>query len=228
MVDLKKHSTIHHSSYHTNERRIVMKSVTTLIALLLLSVFSLTAQTAWKTDRSHSQVKFTVTHMLVSEVEGRFKEFDVTFQQGKDDFSESTVEATIKIASVSTDNEFRDKDLMSDNFFNAEKFPDMKFKSTSFEKTGENKYKITGDLTIRDVTKQVVLDTRLTGPITDQRGNGRIGVKATTTIDRFDYGVKWDRMVDATNLVVSKNVDITLLFELIKPSKEEPKPPVKN
>lgn len=186
------------------------------IAVFLIGAQSLLAQSVWKVDPVHSQVKFSVTHMLISEVPGNFKDFDVTLTQpGKDDFSGSAVEATIKTASINTDNDKRDTHLRSNDFFNAEKFPLITFKSTSFEATGKNTYKITGLLTIRDSTKQVVLDAKLNG-IVDAWGGTHAGFKATTTIDRFDYGVRWDKTLDAGGLIVGRSVDITLLLELVK------------
>ena len=175
------------------------------------------AQTAiWKQDNAHSRVNFSVVHMVISEVTGGFKEFDVTLTQGKDDFSGSTLEATLKTASINTDNEMRDKHLRSDDFLNAEKYPVISFKSTAFEKTGENAYKITGNLTLRDVTKPVVLDAKLLGQVVDGRGNQRAGFKATTSINRFDYGVKWNKTIEAGGLIASDKVDLTFLMELQK------------
>lgn len=198
-----------------------MKKITLLFVVIVLSVMSLTAQTAWKADKVHSRVNFSVTHMLVSEVTGTFKDFDVTLITSKEDFSDAKINAMIKIASVSTDNEGRDNHLKSDDFFNAEKFPEMKFNSTKIEKTGSNTFKITGNLTIRDITKPVVLDTKYNGQVTDPRGNTKAGFKATTTIDRFEFGTKWNKAIEAGNLVVGKNVDITLLLELNKQSPEK-------
>ncbi|HUN67092.1 MAG TPA: YceI family protein [Bacteroidota bacterium] len=193
-----------------------MKRNIALVLLLALSLAGASAQTTWKGDKAHSTVRFSVTHMLINEVSGRFTDFDVTLTQGKDDFSGSTVEAVIKTASVTTDNEMRDNHLKTDDFFNVEKYPTISFKSTSFEKTGENTYKIAGNLTIRDVTKPVVLDAKYTGSLTDQRGNTKAGFRATTTVNRFDYGVKWNRTLDQGGLIVSKEVEITLLFEMNK------------
>ena len=128
------------------------------------------AQTGdWKLDKSHSQVKFSVAHMVISEVTGVFKDFDVTFTSASEDFTDATIEATIKAASIDTGNENRDKNVRSDEFLNAEKFPEIKFKSTKVEKSGDTNYKITGDLTIRDITKPVVLDTKYKGTIKDAR-----------------------------------------------------------
>jgi polyisoprenoid-binding protein YceI len=193
-----------------------MKKLFAVVLLLIVTALSLSAQTIWKSDKAHSAVKFSVTHMMISEVNGRFGDFDVTVTQGKDDFTGSTIEAIIKTASINTDNDFRDKHLKTDDFFNVEKFPTITFKSTSFEKTGTDTYKISGNLTIRDVTKPVVLDAKFNGTMADSRGNVKAGFKATTTIDRFDYGVKWDKTLDKGGMIVSKSVDITLLLELNK------------
>jgi len=185
------------------------------IAFLVAGLAAAGAQD-WKVDATHSRVMFTVTHMLISEVTGRFTAFDVLLKQGKEDFAGSSVEATIKTASVTTDNDTRDKHLRSDDFFNAEKYPAITFTSTSFEKTGDDTYRIKGNLMIRDVTKEVTLDGKMLGTVTDPRGNTRVGFRATATINRFDYGVKWDRTLDRGGLVVSNDVTITITTELVK------------
>jgi polyisoprenoid-binding protein YceI len=187
-----------------------------LTPVVAMAFSGIASADTWKSDLAHSQVQFTVIHMLVSEVTGRFNEFDATLTQVSPDFAGSTLEATIKTASVNTENEMRDKHLRSDDFFNAEKFPLITFRSTSFEKTGEKTYTITGNLTIRDVTKRVVLDAKYTGQVTDSYGIVRTGFKATTTIKRSDFGVKWNKAIEAGGVVVSDDVGITLLMELMK------------
>ena len=184
-------------------------------AILFTVIGGVAAQTTWKADKAHSKIDFSVTHMVIAEVDGRFTDFDATLTASKDDFSDAKITATIKTASITTDNDFRDKHLRSDDFFNADKYPEIKFKSTSIEKTGENTYKITGDLTIRDTTKTVVLDTKYNGQVVGM-GATKCAFKATTTINRFDYGVHWDKTIESGGLVVGKNVDITLLLEFNK------------
>ena len=169
----------------------------------------------WTIDRAHSGVKFTVTHMVISEVEGSFKIFDGSMQNTKPDFSDAVISFTIDVSSINTDNETRDNHLKSDDFFNAEKYLLMKFTSSSFTPLGDNKYKLSGDLTIRDVTKPVVFDVTYGGTV-NAIGGTRIGFKAKTTIDRFDYNLKWSQTVEAGGLVVSKDVDITVNVELKK------------
>ncbi len=122
---------------------------------------------------------------------------------------------TIKVASLSTDNTMRDNHLKSDDFFNAEKFPEISFKSTSFEKLSDNKYKITGDLTIRDVTKNVTFNAVLNGVLKTDRGL-LSSWKATTTINRFDYNLKWNKTIESGGLIVGQDVTIALNLELNK------------
>lgn len=167
------------------------------------------APTKWTLDKGHSNVKFTVTHMVVSEVDGNFKNFDGTVEHTKADFSDAKVNFTVDVASIDTDNERRDGHLKSDDFFNAEKFPQMKFEGTSFKPLGNNKYQLNGNLTIRDVTKPVTFDVTYGGSIKTQQG-AKAGFKAVGNINRFDYNLKWDRATEAGSLVVAKDVQITI------------------
>ncbi len=185
-------------------------------AALLVLVASLAVAQSWKVDPAHSKVEFAVTYLMLSEVTGRFSAYDVEFTQGGEDFSGSAVRARIKVASVNTDNEKRDAHLRADDFFNAEKYPEMVFKSTSFEKSGDNAYRIAGDLTIRDVTRPIVLDAKYLGTTKDAWGNTRVGFKATAEINRMDYGVRWNKSLDSGGTVVSENVEITLVIQLTK------------
>jgi polyisoprenoid-binding protein YceI len=126
------------------------------------------------------------------------------------------VDVTINTASINTDNQKRDDHLRSADFFNAEKNPKITFKSKSFIKTGNDTYKITGDLTIKDKTKEVVLDTKFKGIAKDPWGNTRAGFKATTTIDRYDFDVVWNKTLESGGLLVGKTVDIILNVQFMK------------
>jgi polyisoprenoid-binding protein YceI len=186
---------------------------------VFLAIFSLTtigtAQSEWKFDKVHSSVTFSIRHMVISSVTGSFKDFSIVLKSDKEDFSDAMVMGTIQVASISTDNDYRDKHLKSDDFFNAEKFPEIKFKSTKFEKLDDNKYKITGDLTIRDVTKEVTFDAILNGTLKTEKGL-LSAWKATTTINRFDYNLKWNKTIESGGLIVGQDVTITLNLELNK------------
>ncbi len=169
----------------------------------------------WTVDKAHSNVRFSVTHLVVSEVEGKFKMFDGSLEHSKPDFSDAKVAFSVDVTSIDTDNEMRDKHLKSDDFFNAEKFPAMKFQSTSFKPLGGNKYKLAGNLTVRDVTKPVVFDVTF-GGTANAMGKTKAGFKAKTTINRFDYNLKWNQATEAGGLTVGKDVDIIVNVELNK------------
>jgi polyisoprenoid-binding protein YceI len=191
-----------------------MKKVNTfLAAAALLIAGTVSAQTKWTLDKAHSNVRFTVTHMTVSEVDGSFKTVEGTVENTKPDFSDAKIAFTIDVNSINTENENRDKHLKSDDFFNAEKFPSIKFVSTAMQPLGGNKYKLSGNLTIRDVTKPVSFDVTYGGSITGQRGT-KAGFKAVTSIDRMAYGLKWDRATETGGLIVSKEVEVAVKIEL--------------
>ncbi len=190
------------------------------ILAVMLAVPGVRGQNAWNVDKNHSQILFTVSHMVFSEVTGAFRDFDVTFENAKDDFTDAKITATLKVRSIDTQNEKRDNHLKSNDFLNAEKFPEIKFKSTKVEKTGNDRYRITGDLTIRDVTKPVVLEAVYRGMIDDPWGNKRIGFKATTTINRFDFGVAWNATLETGGLIAGKDVQITLLMQFVRPKQQ--------
>jgi len=195
-----------------------MKRLAVILVLTIISAFAASAQNSgWRVDKAHTSVGFAVRHMVISQVTGNFKDFDITVSASKDDFSDAVIDATIKVASIDTDNERRDNHLESDDFFNAEKFPEIKFRSTSFEKVGENKYNITGDLTIRDITKKVTFDATLNGMLKTSRGV-LAAWKATISINRFDFGLKWNRTIEAGGLIAGETVNITLVLELQKPN----------
>jgi polyisoprenoid-binding protein YceI len=188
----------------------------TLLAVLFFSVTSLAQQTVWNFDKAHSQVQFKVTHLVISEVTGNFRDFVGTVKTDGEDFSTAEIEFTIQTKSIDTDNGRRDAHLRSDDFFNAEKFPEIKFISKSIREIGENEYKLVGDLTIRDVTKEIELDMVAGGLISDNYGNRKAGFKVTGTIDRFDYNLKWNALLEAGGAVVGSDVDIICNVQLVK------------
>jgi polyisoprenoid-binding protein YceI len=168
-------------------------------------------------------VDFTVAHLVIAEVRGSFRDFEATLVSDKPDLSDMKLEATIKTASVFTDNEARDKHLRSNDFFNADSFPNIIFKSTSVKKRGKDSYAITGNLTIRDVTKPVVLETIYRGSVVDPWGNTKAGFTAMTTIDRFVFGTTWNKTIETGGLVVGKDVNIRLAMQFVKQKPEEKK-----
>lgn len=184
--------------------------------LLIAGLIPLLSQThTWELDLAHTSVQFAVKHMVISEVTGKFNEFSGKVIMSEDDYTGAQIEGSVKIGSINTDNERRDGHLKSEDFFYAEKYPKMTFKSTKVEKTGTDTYQISGDLTIRGVTKTVVFDAKLGGTIT-AFGNQRMGWQATATINRFDFGLNWDKAIEIGGLIVGETVRININTEFVK------------
>ncbi|MEM7552177.1 MAG: YceI family protein [Bacteroidota bacterium] len=194
-----------------------MKKALFTLGVLVTGVLSTSAQSTWKADPTHTKVSFAVSHLVISEVEGQFGEFDISATSKNEDFNGESIEVNIKVNSVDTDNEQRDGHLKSGDFFDAEKHPQIKFKGKSLKKSGK-KYKLVGDLTIRDVTKTVEFEADYNGTVKDPWGNTRAGFKIEGTINRFDYGLKYNDLLEAGGAVVGEEVDITVNVELIKQS----------
>jgi polyisoprenoid-binding protein YceI len=184
-----------------------------LLAVVALAQTVLFAQTKWNVDNVHSTVKFSVPHLVISEVEGNFKKFNGSLISSKTDFADAAVDFTIDVNSINTDNDMRDKHLKGDDFFNAEQYPNMVFKSTSFKKLSGNKYALYGNMTIRNVTKPVKFDVVYGGTAKDGYGNTKAGFKATTKINRFDYNLKWNSLTEAGGATVGKDITIDLKLE---------------
>jgi polyisoprenoid-binding protein YceI len=194
---------------------------TRLIALALSLSPALALAESYQLDGSHSVTSFAVRHMVISTVRGEFTKVSGSAVIDDADLSKSSVEASIDVASVSTREQKRDTHLKSPEFFDAAKFPTITFKSTKVEKAGEGALKVSGNLTIKGVTKPVVLD--LAGPtkeVTDPWGNVRRGISASTKINRKDFGVSWSALVEA-GPVVGDEVTIQIDAELVK---EKPAP----
>ncbi len=174
------------------------------------------AQAKWMVDNVHSSVRFSVPHLVISEVEGSFKKFDGSFTSVKPDFTDAIINFNIETASVNTDNEMRDNHLKSDDFFNAAEYPNMTFKSTSFKKVSGNKYTLFGTMTIRNVSKPVKFDVVFGGVAKDGYGNTKSGFKATTKINRIDYNLKWNKLMEAGGATVGKDITVYLNLEFAK------------
>jgi polyisoprenoid-binding protein YceI len=207
------HSFIHHLKTITMYFLQTKTAVMTILLLLsqgLMAQGTQSAATQWNVDGAHSSVKFVVTHLVISEVEGSFKVYSGSIESANEDFSDAKIEFAVDVTSVNTDNEMRDNHLRSDDFFSAEKYPKMTFKSTAFKPLGGNKYALEGDLTIRDVTRRVSFDVIYGGKAKDGYGNTKAGFKATTTINRIDYGLKWNMATEAGGLTVGEDVTLSL------------------
>ena len=170
----------------------------------------------WNIDGAHSGINFSIRHMVVSKVRGRFGTFSGHLDLDEADLTRSTLEVTIYAASIDTGVGQRDDHLRSDDFFGVEKFPELRFRSKHIEKLGEDHYRVIGDLTIRDVTREVPLDVEYGGQGRDPWGNERVAFSAKAALDRKDFGLKWNQVLEAGGVLVGDKVNIELDVQAVK------------
>lgn len=169
--------------------------------------------TNWSIDNAHSEIAFKVKHMMISTVTGYFEYFQATAKTDGENFNNASIEFSAKTASINTKNKDRDAHLQSDDFFNSEKYPDLKFTSKSFD--GE---RLIGDLTIRDVTKEVALDVDFNGIAIDPYGQTKAGFEINGEINRKDFNLTWSAVTEAGSIVVSDKVKLVIDVQFIKQS----------
>jgi len=192
-------------------------SKTTLAIVIALSLPVLAHADTWKIDPMHTNVEFTVRHMMISNVKGEFQKTTGTITVDGNDPTSAKIDATIDASSIDTRVERRDADLKSPNFLDVAKYPTITFKSTKVEADGPGKWKVTGDLTLHGVTKPVVLEVESSGkPIHDPMGNTRAGASATTKINRTDFGLTYNKVLESGGVMVGDEVAISIDVEAIK------------
>jgi polyisoprenoid-binding protein YceI len=183
---------------------------------LVFAAAPLSAQTTWQIDPPHTNAQFAVRHMMVSTVRGQFNKTTGTVTWDGKDFSSAVVDVVIDAASIDTRVQQRDDHLRSADFFDVAKYPTLTFKSTKIEAAGSGKLRMTGDLTIHGVTKPVVFDVDgPSAPLKEQNGGTRVGASATTKISRKDFGLTWNRAIEAGGVVVGDEVAITIDVEMV-------------
>jgi len=196
----------------------IPRLVVTAGLAVMLALPASAGTTTWQIDPMHSSAQFAVTHLMLSTVRGEFHGLKGTLNLDDKDITKSTVEVTIDANSVDTREPARDNHLKSPDFFDVAKYPTITFKSTKVEQVSAGQLKVTGDLTIHGVTKQVVLNVDgPKTPIKDPMGMQRTAVSATTKINRQDFGVRWNKTLDSGGVAVSDEVGITLDVEMIIP-----------
>jgi polyisoprenoid-binding protein YceI len=191
--------------------------LTTVAALALLAFPALATAETWSIDADHSSIGFTVRHMMVSNVKGTFGTFSGSAEVDEKDVTRSKISVTIDTASINTGVSKRDDHLRSADFFDTAKYPTMTYVSKKVEKSGNDRLKVYGDLTLRGVTKPVVLDVE--GPTKaykDPQGKLRRGASATATINRKDFGLTWNKVIEAGGVLVGEEVNISLEAEFVK------------
>ena len=171
---------------------------------------------SWQIDFAHSQVEFNVRHMMIAKVRGQFNTFSGVINFDENDTAITTVDMTIDSASINTGNADRDAHLRSGDFFDAEQFPTLRFVSTRVEQDDAHHGRLIGDLTIKDVTREVVLDVDYLGTAKSPYGTTVAGFAASTKIDRKDWGLTWNVALETGGWLVSETININLDIELIK------------
>lgn len=193
----------------------MLKRTVVLALVVLFAAASVPADT-WNVDKSHSSVDFTVSHMVISKVRGGFDDFEGVIKFDGENWDKASTTWTIQVASIDTEDEKRDEHLRSGDFFEVEKFPTMTFESKEVVNTEGGDFRLTGDLTIKGVTKEVTFDGEFRGVVNDPWGNTRAGFSAVTSIDRKDFGITWNKTLDQGGLAVGNEVDIRIEVEAIK------------
>jgi len=172
--------------------------------------------TKWGLDQAHSEIRFKAKHMMISTITGEFKNYDVTIETEDEDFTTAKVEYTADVSSIDTGNEQRDGHLRTNDFFNPEQFPKIKFSSTSMSRKDNGKYILTGDLTIRDVTKQISVDVDYEGKVIDPWGNTKYGFTVDGKINRKDFGLNWNVITEAGGILVGEEIKIHASVQIAK------------
>src|SRR5713101_991717 len=199
---------------------IFLRAAVTAGLAAVLSLSAAGAASNWEIDPQHSSAQFAVRHLAISTVRGAFSSVKGTVQLDDKDVTKSTVDVIIDVSTVDTREPDRDKDLRSERLFDVAHYPTMTFKSKKVEQIAPGRLKVTGDLTIRGVTKEVVLDVEgPTGPIKDPRGNPRMAVTATNKLNRQDYGVKWNVTLDSGGVMIGDEVAVTIDAEMVNKTK---------
>ncbi len=192
----------------------MIKTVQALAVLLAIAAATpAAAQQVWEIDGVHSEVSFRIRH-LVSQVRGSFRDFAVKVETNQANPAASRVSFTIQAASIDTGNGDRDKHLRSADFFDVEKFPTITFASTAIAPRGNNRFDVTGTLTMHGVSKEITLPVEFTGTMQDPMGNTKAGFETSTTINRKDYGIIWNRALDTGGFVLGDDVDVSISLQV--------------
>lgn len=172
--------------------------------------------TKWVLDPMHSEVTFKIKHLVISNVTGFFKKFEGSCEAPSDSFENAEIDFSLDVDSLDTNQEQRDVHLKSPEFFNAEQYPKITFKSTSFTKTGEGEFDLSGNLTIKDITKPVTLQVEFGGQASDFYGNLKAGFEVTGKINRKDFGLVWDGITEAGSVVLGEDVKLMINAQFAK------------
>ena len=190
-----------------------------LLVLLAVMGFgaNLSYAATYEVDKAHSSINFSVTHLMVSKVPGAFNDYDAQINFDPMDLTGSSIAATVKVASINTNNADRDKHLKTADFFDAEQFPEITFKTSVITGSGDQ-YVLTGDLTLHGVTKKVSIPVTIAGPVKSPYGFEALGITGQFKLNRQDYGITWNKALDSGGVMVSDDVEVSISFEAHSPA----------
>lgn len=208
-------NVLHKSLNNLNNKKMRKTITTGLLALAMFGVAS-AQNTKWDLDKSHSSINFAVDHLVISETTGKFDDYTVDTKSDKSDFTDAVFNFTAQIKSVNTDDAKRDEHLRSAEFFDEKNHPTITFKSKKFTKVKGNVYKITGDITIHGITKTITFSAKFGGIVKDPWGGTRAGLKIFGEIDRYDFGLKYNSVLETGGLAIGQKIRINCNIELIK------------
>ncbi len=193
-----------------------MRKLISFLVICSLAIVGFSQEINWKVDPSHTEIQFIADYMVFTEVTGEFQKYDMSFTSQGDDFSTAKIRFSVETASINTNEGQRDGHLKSPDFFDVEKYPKMIFVGKSMKKLSGNKYELTGDLTIKDITKEIKLEVTHKGTDKDPYGNIKAGFRLKGAINRYDWGLKWNAVLETGSLLVSEVIELICNVTLIK------------
>ena len=174
------------------------------------------SKSTWSIDPSHSEIGFKVKHMMFTNVSGKFNDFKATIENNENEFETSTISFSAQVESIDTNNIDRDNHLRSADFFDVENFPELSFQSTNIKKNSESQFEISGDLTIKEATVNVILEAEYSGIMKDPWGNTKIGLSLSGKINRKEFGLNWNAALETGGVLVGENINLLIEAQLIK------------
>ncbi len=192
----------------------IYSRIVAAMALMMMSISAIHAQ-QWQLDKNHSTVGFSISHMVISEVEGKFDDYTLTLTTSKDDFTDAAIQFEVHVGSINTGHTGRDEHLQEEDLFNVAKYPTLSFVGHSMKQVDGKRYKLTGDFTMMGVTKTLELDVIFNGTIKDNWGNQRAGFKVSGVIDRYDFGLEYNSVLEAGGLSIGREVNLDIKLEMI-------------
>ena len=187
------------------------------LAIFMIFAATLSAEgRSWVIDNEHSNLRFITNHMMISEIEGHFEDFYAAVTFDEKEIATTNINVTARVGSINTGNVRRDDHLRSDDFFDADNYPELKFRGRSVQHISGNKFKLIGDMTVKNVTKEIAVDMSYGGMVVDYWGNKRAAIKLEGSFNRFDFGLNWNEVLEAGGLIVGEDVRIHCNLEILQ------------